>query len=435
MSIRNVDVRRRGGDLFDELSAMGESPLKIVPVRFPIAEETYEIVQVVNEPMGMVERYILGAISEFGPCQFADIENLLGLDQSLIGDVVENLIQAGVDVRRDGDRVFAGDSLPDSIHRKMLKKRVKHRRTFVVNPLTGDLLPITYIDNSSRWLAPFVTENEEEGSSNWLRVRLGDRAIGGVRSVVEALSSTDIERREQLGIPEGAIKLCDPTCLDRQLYSAIAFAVVTRNKGVEVYSAVDFSIRLSNEETSGLSYWNLACHDVQPWVFDKPKSSDETAAYFAKNLDGVECRADGEDTLAVSVQLPEKVLRVDSRNGTSDSETMNMLQMDLINGRFWSVNDFSIWRVVAGDLETESRLVVLRAVEKLRELYRNRTQADSFVLVDWWREFQANTSWRFRGADGIQAIELESFLAEAEQVPDTLFLDWLEDVAAAAGRE
>ena len=95
MSILNKNVRRRGGDLFDELKSAGEQPLKIVPVRFPIAEETYEIVQVVNEPMGMVERYVLEAISEFGPCDYTDIHNLLGLDTELIGDMVEDLSKAG----------------------------------------------------------------------------------------------------------------------------------------------------------------------------------------------------------------------------------------------------------------------------------------------------------------------------------------------------
>ena len=89
MGIQNKDVRGRGGDLYDKLSNLGQTPRKIIPVRFPIAEETYEIVQLVNEPMGMIERYILEAICAFGPCSDRDIEGLLGLDRRCDQPVVQ----------------------------------------------------------------------------------------------------------------------------------------------------------------------------------------------------------------------------------------------------------------------------------------------------------------------------------------------------------
>ncbi len=433
MSILNKNVRRRGGDLFDELKSAGEQPLKIVPVRFPIAEETYEIVQVVNEPMGMVERYVLEAISEFGPCDYTDIHNLLGLDTGLIGDMVEDLIKAGVEISRDGVSVTSGERLRDSIRKQTLDKRLLHRRTFVVNPFTGDLLPITFINDSSRWLVPFVTDKEESESSDWLRIRIGDRAINGRRSVVEALSCTDIQRREQIGIPEGAIELGDETCLDRKLYSALAFAVLTRDKRVEVYSAADFAIRLTDQEAGTMAYWNLACNDSKRRVFNEPKSIEETAAHFIKNREGVECFVVDEQTLAIKLQCPEKVLCVDSRQETSESGAMNMLKIDLVNGWFWNVKDFSVWSVIAGDVETESRLIVLRGIKKLRELYRSRALPNSLILTDWWLDFQSSSTWRLRREAGIQAIELDKFLDEAEQVPDTRFLDWLEGVATPAG--
>ena len=431
MSIRNADIRRRGGDLFDELSSRGKAPLKIIPLRFPIVEETYGIIQVINEPVGMVERYILEAVCEFGACDIAVIDDLLCLGESLIIDLIEKLIHEGVDIQKEGNRITGGDSLKNSVQRQSFEKRVKHRRTLVVNPLTGDLLPITHVEDASRWLIPFVTEREESDLSDWLRVRCGDRAVSGARAVAKALSSTDSEKREQIGIPEGAVKLVDDACLDRKLYSVVAFAVVTPDMMVEVYSAIDFSIQLSNLETSLLSYWNLACHDVQPWVFDEPDTSDAIAEDFTRNLNGVECRAHNENTLAVSVQLPQQDLCVDSRNENSASKAMNMLQMDLINGWYWKVKDFSIWRIIAGDAETESRLIVLRAVGRLREMFRNRTKSDSVELRSWWEEFQNSSLQRYNREAGAPIIDFDRLMIEAEQVPDTRFLDWLEDVTVA----
>lgn len=303
----------------------------------------------------------------------------------------------------------------------------------MVNPLTGDLLPITHVDDSTRWLAPFVTEDEEQEASDWLRVRLGDRATSGRRSLASSLSSNDSGTRERLGVPEGAIGFGGDTCFDRQLYSVVAFAVVTRNNQVEVYSAVDLSTLLSDRETSELNYWSRACHGVEPWVFAEPKTINDTAETFAQNLEGVQCRAYAEDTLAITVQQLDRVLRVGGRKEISESGAMSMLQMDLVNGWSWRKNDFSIYRVVAGDVETESRLVILRAVAKLRQLYRKRTQSDLLVLADWWNDFQTEYARKFGEGDGIQKFDLDSLLVEAEQVPDTRFLDWLEDVAAPSG--
>ncbi len=435
MGIRNKDVRRRGGDLYDRLSEAGQTPRKIIPVRFPIAEETYEIVQCVNEPMGMVERYVLEAICEFGPCSDADIEALLGLDRHLIGDVISELAKAGVDLQRQSDHVIAGESLQSCVRRQTLEKRIKHRRTFVVNPLTGDLLPITHVDDSTRWLAPFVTEDEEQEASDWLRVRLGDRATSGRRSLASSLSSNDSGTRERLGVPEGAIGFGGDTCFDRQLYSVVAFAVVTRNNQVEVYSAVDLSTLLSDRETSELNYWSRDCHGVEPWVFAEPKTINDIAETFAQNLEGVQCRAYAEDTLAITVQQLDRVLRVGGRKEISESGAMSMLQMDLVNGWSWRKNDFSIYRVVAGDVETESRLVILRAVDELRKIHRMhyRNQSDSFALAPWWNEFQTAFASRFVDAAENRNLKLDDLLVEAERVPDMQFLEWLEDVEIGSG--
>jgi DNA-binding MarR family transcriptional regulator len=431
MSISNVMVRRRGGELFEELSSKGKLPVKIVPIRFPIAEETYEVCQSINEPMGMVERYILEAITEFGPCSIDDIANLLSLDRSLIADMVNGMVKADVDLTRDRDQYSAGKSLRASIGQRQLTKRIRHHRRFAVNPLTGGLLPINFISESERWIVPFVTENEEGESTNWLRVRMGDRALHGNRALAYNLLSTDVKERTQLGIPEGAIAMTSETCLDRKLYSVLAFAVVTQQWNVEVYSAFDFSIPLSDKATSSLDYWNQVCHDVQPWIFADPRPIDEVAEFVAQNLNGVQCRAVNDSTLAVSVKNPDKVLDVDSRNESSESGALKMLQMDLVNGWYWSVNDFGVLRLIAGDAKTESRLVILRGVAKLREHFRTRTATNKLELGNWWKEFKATSSGRFSKHQEICSITFDKLLAEAEQVPDIRFLEWLDDATSA----
>ena len=428
MSIPNKYVRKRGGELFKELSSAGTIPVKIVPVRFPVAEETYEVEQAIQEPMGMVERYILKAICEFDPCSTDDIANLLSLDRSLVADMIDGLIKAGVDLDKSKTLFSPGQSLRASLEIQKLSKRVRHRRTFVVNPLTGDLLPITFINESDRWLVPFSTDDEERESTEWLRVCLGDRATGGRRSLINALASMDTAERKIVGIPEGGITLSNEACLDRKLYSVLAFAVVTQELSVTVYSAGDFSLQLSNKGTSNLDYWHRCCHHAQPWVFATPDSSDEAAKFFAQKLDGVRCRAVDSCTLAVSVQNPNDVLVVDSQNAPSDSNEMNMLQMDLVNGWYWKRRDFRIMRLIAGDAATESRLFVLQSIASLRELHRQRKPADAIVLGDWFKKLKDHCACRFGGKSEVDKINLDSLMVEAEKVPDTRFLDWLDDV-------
>lgn len=423
-------LRRRGGDLFEMLESEGRLPVKVVPIRFPIAEETYEVMQVINEPIGLVERYILEAIIEFGPCLNDDITNLLSVDGGLISDIIDGLIKSGVDVAKDGNRYSAGESLRASIAQRQFAKRVQQQRSFIVNPLTGNLLPIKFLKDSNHWLVPFVTESEEGEAGNWMRVRIGDRALNGSRSLSQKLMSSDIEEREKLGIPEGGVELVDDTCLDRKLYSVLAFAVITKKLEVEVYSAVDFTIRLSCEETSSLDYWNQLCHDVQPWVFAKPRSIKEVAEHFAQNLKGVECRQVNGRTLAVSVQNPEEALSVDSRNETEEFGAMAKLQRNLINGWYWNVKDFGVLRLIAGDAATESRLVVLRGVIGLRQLFRNRRPTEKNAIIAWWKEFKSASSSRFCDREDILSISLDDLLVEAEKVPDLRFLDWLDDVVS-----
>ena len=110
---------------------------------------------------------------------------------------------------------------------------------------------------------------------------------------------------------------------------------------------------------------------------------------------------------------------------------MSMLQMDLVNGWYWSVNDFGVLQMIAGDAKTESRLVVLRGVAKLREHFRKRTATNKFELGDWWEEFKAASSGRFCKQQDIRSITFDNLLAEAEQVPDIRFLEWLDDATSA----
>ena len=430
MAISNASIRRRGGDLFHDLLSRGDDPVKIVPICFPIAEETYEVIQVVTEPIGMVERYVVEAICKFGPCSADKIARLLSLDPDLVSEVIQRLVDADADIIPEDRRFSAGRSLRDANRDGRLAKRVRHQRSFIVNPLTGDLLPIDFLDRNSRWMVPVVPENDESNPKDWLRCRIGDRASGAEQALVEALLSTDTEVRRSLGIPEGGVSLTDDFCHDRKLYSLVAFAVIARTLTVKVVSAIDISTPLSDTDTSDLAYWDRISHGVGPWVFAEPAPIDGTVEHLQRSLDGVECRSTDPDTVAVSIQNPDDALFVDNRNAGSGSDPMNRLQMDLINGWYWNVYDFRIVRLIAGDAATEERLMILRGVHQLRDLFRSRTPSSSLTLVDWWEDIKSDFPIKFCNRENILSIDLDTLLAEAERVPDTKFLDWLDDASS-----
>lgn len=426
MTVSNHRIRSEVARLYEELSQSGCQPSKIIPLRYPIAEEEFEIEQVIVEPVGMIERYILQAICKFGPCKIDDINNLLELDHSLIRDLISQLMKAGVQLSWEGELISADESLGDLLKQQKLKRTVKHLRTFIVDTGSGKLLPINYLDRNRNWIFPLTEKHQDPSGGKFARVRIGDRAINGTEALRRALVDTDTNVRVSLGIPDGGTRLTKPTYQKRSLSAVLAFAVVVGDE-VKIYSAENFSIRLTSSDTSNLKYWQKVCEN-QGKFFDEPTSIEELADQLSFDLKGVKCSADEYGALLVTVDEPDKLWGEMDQLDQYAIHRLNDLKSDLVRGLHWNDEDFTICRIVAGDRKTAAKILILKGVEELLRCYRRRKTLQNFSIDIWWKEYQKDFLPHAEDDRGETQIDLSQLLLAADDVPDTNFLDWLEDV-------
>ena len=73
--------------------------LQIIPVAYPVVFSTWKVKVVSNEPTGMVDRYILEIIRDFGPCDIEQIDEFLCLGQDVISNALTDMIRLGAPVR------------------------------------------------------------------------------------------------------------------------------------------------------------------------------------------------------------------------------------------------------------------------------------------------------------------------------------------------
>ena len=112
---------------------------------------TYEVHQRLPERIGLVTRYAIDALCQFGPCSPKELDEFLGLGEDLSGVVLEGLLAIDSDVTNLGEKFVAGPSAAERLKSGFLGREVRHPRVFVVNGLTNTLLPIGFWDAHECW--------------------------------------------------------------------------------------------------------------------------------------------------------------------------------------------------------------------------------------------------------------------------------------------
>lgn len=178
------------------VAVLGEGNIsRIVPVAWPLLKSEWDVVVTVTEPVGLVDRFVLRALRDFGPSTVRELDALLSLGEDRTAAALNEMIRVGAPIQMNYSRY----SVPAETEIESFQTEREHRFAFLLNGLTGDLLPSSFLDRSKRIVIP---ENEL-AEMPWI-LKLRPILTGGESPALRRLNpSKALKASEAVGIPIG----------------------------------------------------------------------------------------------------------------------------------------------------------------------------------------------------------------------------------------
>ena len=145
------DVRRQLFEVLDARPEEAASTVRAIPLGFPVVEVTYSLCERVPEKIGLIRRYLLEAICRFGPCGPAQLDAMLGLGEDVISKTLGEIEHVVPGLLRQGGEFSANDEVRQLLDSEQFTRVVTHRRDFLINGLTGMVLPINFLKSQADW--------------------------------------------------------------------------------------------------------------------------------------------------------------------------------------------------------------------------------------------------------------------------------------------
>ena len=430
---------------------------KAFPIAYPIVDVAYDVRQRIPEPIGLVARYALETLCQFGPCSPVELDGFLALGVDLAQVVLERLAILNSDVKRVGERFEAGPGTLERARSGFLGREVRHQRKFVVNGLTGMLLPINFWDTNETWRltidpnSPNGPMRDALGELTAIFSLISDVMADGLADLKRHLGSTDVEARRNIGIPEGAIELLSNQPQETEVGWVLAFLLVRTDGSVDIVTAADSSLSILDDATRHKEYLGRICRRLAKHALDAAIDEEAIAKQFDEWPQGVSAfRVAGGDSYCVYVDDPEKLLWLhdDAMDLAGDeggeqvakqgSKACRWLARALVEGTYWVRDCGTIIRLVAGNRGTATHVCLLRGLEALRVLVAktdlDETKPPPIDLVSWWSQWQESVLRGFPSDIRPEILHLDVLLELADRIPNTEFLAKLEWFASVAAR-
>jgi hypothetical protein len=427
---RSAVKRRLFEAVRPRLGGSGPRVSKVFPLAFPILDVTYEVLQRLPEPIGLVNRYTLEALCRFGPSTASELDGLLGLGPDLCQVVLDGLVGMDAGIQRVGKSYAAGPGTRSRIESGFLGQDVKQSRTFVVNGITGDLLPIQFwrgredsrlaIDRDE----PHGPLRDPLGEETVVERIISDGMVDGRPDLERHLGSRDVEKRQSLGIPEGAhaLQARNPVGIVENSW-VLAFLLVFEGDSPEIVTAGTNPLPLLDPATRNKDYLSKVCRRLRPDDLDPSAKPEAMNKAFDRWPTGISVIHDPvQNRYRVRVDRPqERLVLHEADSPPKKEDDCRWLARALVEGIEWIRETGAIIRLAPGDQPTAERICLLRGVEALRKLLSaidfQPTIRPPVDLASWWAEWSP------------LPIALDRLLELAELVPNTEFLaklEWLD---------
>ncbi len=403
----------------DEMQLPPSAPMDLdCKARCPVTLSTR------NEGPKNKEREGIAAAVEMSPCWLErSYFEWLWLNCSQIPRGNMGMFSASEEVRR----LLNGDQFT---------RIVTHSRTFVINGLTGGLLPISFWKSHADWQLYPSPENPEKlfkrasGEATKVNVKIVDRAATGREELQRVIESGDVMWRQEYGVPPGTFEV--PSEPERiELSWVLAFLLLKADSTCELYSAHRSPVNLLDDATSDRDYLRQVCQSLKPWMLD----TESARSHLQKWSDVVSESGEaglGRTPGEVLVRLfdPDRTLRFEDSRTRGQDKTLTRLCQALLRGRVWDPYTCNLMRIVPGNAATASRTALIRGVYDLRSAIRPLVFAPgtmpSLNLVAWWDEWQRQYAQGLPQQSIPPRLTTATLLECADSLRDTEFLEKLE---------
>lgn len=357
----------------------------IIPVAFPVMEVEHTVKVRSEEPLAIIEGYVLEAAARFGPIQIEEIAGLLGLNERDIECVLSNLKRFPSAVILKEGFLTTPEGTLERISDGKLVSEIDKRDAYFVNGLSGILIARKELNIYPKGLRlnvkmsgdnPKVLDSSdtEQTGISWILPSDSD----GRADLVRLVTSTDISERAIVGIPEGAISVESSTGDPLRKHWILSLGILLADGSFTIRPVSRESITLLKVTKNGLNS-----------VADMIRSGSSVGCK-ALNLSGnykdipsswksvAECRAlDGKIILSLkdadfSNVFPHK-----------EESFPGSLHIALHKKYFWNNWTYFVGQVQPGDSNTAQAMLKLQGIDFLSQFARSKQQEKADFSILW----------------------------------------------------
>ena len=339
--------------------------VQIIPVAYPVVFSTWKVKVASNEPTGMVDRYIMEIIRDFGPCDIRQIDYFLCLGQEVILNALIDMMRLGAPISQNNGNY----SLNSQGDIQNYQVEQIHPFKFVINGITGDLLPTDFV----RRTKDLVISEESEHQMFFPYMT---PIVNGLESKqIKELKKKNITGVYNLGVPDGFVEFIDNSPICEECQKILCFVFVFSRHAPVAYTATEKLIQLTlpvgyieklPKFQRILHPKSTVCPDLGEGLLMKRISSDDNSI----------------SVIVSSQDLWQK------RELSKDKEMLKkqFLIGDFIrHGWFWDIsNDYRYYPLSPGDEKTSEMLFLKRASLELSRNYSGMTPEETTL---WFSEY------------------------------------------------
>lgn len=412
------------------------SVTRAMPFAFPVISAAFSIRQRQPVPMGMANRFVLEALSRFGPASAAELHDLLGLGVDVICHILDEVQASGGELTREGQRYVAGGELRERLKEESFSRMVVQRHRFLINGVTGTLLPVNFwkrrddLRLTVRANGTSEIISEPGGQPLSIRAWTPGRLVDGADALRALIDSGDATAKANAGVPEGATGLAEPGASEISSGWVLSTLLMRDGGSVDIIAAGEGTFSLVLPPIAHAEYWRITSRPPALRSFFETSAEEDLEALARRWPSGTQIYRDRQaGQLRVQVKDPEQNLSWEIAADGEEASEQRRLREALIEGVWWNPTSCFVSRLVPHDTGTAGRVCVLSAVRALRRALRRLDGAadDSapFLLTEWWSEWQQTFANRL---DSIRLprLDLQTLLAAANTVADTEFQDMLD---------
>jgi phosphatidylserine/phosphatidylglycerophosphate/cardiolipin synthase-like enzyme len=377
-----------------DASTAARPPIKVIPVAYPVVKMGYQVRERFTWSIGLVERYLLEALQKFGPHSASGLAELLGLDPRLINRTLNRMKESGASIVRESE-IYSFKKISKT---KDLGKEISLTRSFLLNGVTGRLLPIELLDENEPFrLTPVEGKDclkDDHGCETAVRAWFNsNHGTFDARDEIESLIHHEKAKlREDLGLPEGLVALGRRDPQGDELAWVPALVTIDEKGNFEVRGFLrNASVVLLPQGEAQLQWLGRSCQGIT--------AKDLVLGYDLESMAGQIEKLNPGAYLKNGVSAGEVLLGtrgslhwpLNDLLGAEEKAATAWLTRALTAGFWWDLFGFrptyAFARILPGDEPTARLVCLLRGRREFTRLDEQRL-ASGFDLHTWWMEFQ-----------------------------------------------